>query len=193
MSLLFETLRIENGEVMNLRFHCERVSRSCALPLDGFVAGITLPARGGFRLRVDYDTENGFTGYSVTPYTPRDIRTLKTVICDTICYERKFSDRSQLDTLLGMKVSCDDVLIVKDGFVTDTSFANIIFEREGRWFTSDTPLLRGTCRAYLLETGIISECCIRVDDIACYERFMLINAMLPFDESRALPVSNISC
>ncbi|MEG1644163.1 MAG: aminotransferase class IV [Bacteroidales bacterium] len=191
MSRLFETLCVVDGEVKHLCFHTERVARSCTLSLGGYIDKIDLSGRGVFRLRVDYDTEIGFTGYSFAQYAPKLIRKVKVVNCNTICYESKYTDRVKLDELLRMKEGCDDILILKNGFVTDTSFTNIIFEKNGCWFTSDSPLLKGTCRAYLLAEDVVEECRIRGVDLDSYERFMLVNAMLPFDLARALPIDGI--
>jgi 4-amino-4-deoxychorismate lyase len=45
---------------------------------------------------------------------------------------------------------CDDIIIVRNGFVTDASYANLIFRKGDEWFTPATFLLAGTMRAFLL-------------------------------------------
>lgn len=97
-----------------------------------------------------------------------------------------------MNQLYEKRGNCDDVLIIKNGYITDSSFCNIIFFDGYKWFTSKTPLLKGTCRDRLIAEGVVSEVEIKTEHLADYSMFMLINAMLDFDISRALPISNIS-
>ncbi|MEM5948038.1 aminotransferase class IV [Spirochaetia bacterium 38H-sp] len=56
----------------------------------------------------------------------------------------------------------------KDGFVTETDFANIIVEKEDGTLVSppvETGLLPGTMRQHLLETGIIREEAIKLKEL----------------------------
>ena len=53
-----------------------------------------------------------------------------------------------------MRGACDEILIIKDGHITDTSISNIVFRLpDGWWLTPFTPLLKGIMRTYLLESG----------------------------------------
>jgi 4-amino-4-deoxychorismate lyase len=78
------------------------------------------------------------------------IESLKLVEDNTISYRHKYSDRSHLLELMNMRGDCDDILIVKDGYITDTSFSNIVFFDGDKWVTPARPLLRGTMRESLL-------------------------------------------
>lgn len=124
----------------------------------------------------------------ITPYTIRKIQTFKLVHNNDIDYSKKFADRSVLDSLVQQKGDCDEILIVQNGLITDTSFSNIIFKKENVWVTPKTPLLKGTCRARLLEKGIIEPADIEISHLKQFSHFMLINAMLDFDETRAFPL-----
>lgn len=192
MCRLFETIRLENGKATSLHYHQQRVSRvSPMVRLAPCVSRLELPCDGVYRLRIDYDTEKGITGSTLQKYAVRPVSRLRTVHCDTITYQLKYADRTCLDNLHALRGECDDVLIIKNSAVTDTTRANIIFYEAGRWFTPDTPLLRGTCRERLLDEGKITLRRITEHDIRRYEKAMLINAMLPFDEARAFPVAGI--
>ena len=124
------------------------------------------------------------------PYQARVIRSLRIVEHDRISYEFKYSDRKAIDRLFELRKNCDDILIVKRGMVTDSSFANIVFKRDKKWYTPWAPLLKGTMRSKLLERNIIQEDEIRLKDIYNFETFKLINAMLEF-ESPEQDLSNI--
>ena len=59
--------------------------------------------------------------------------------------------------MLDKKGDCDDILIIRNGLITDMSYANVAFFDGTQWLTPRIPLLAGTCRERLLETGPIRE------------------------------------
>jgi 4-amino-4-deoxychorismate lyase len=126
----------------------------------------------------------------LVPYQARVIRTLRIIEHDRISYEFKYSDRREINRLFELRQNTDDILIVKRGMVTDSSFANIVFKRSKKWYTPWAPLLKGTMRSKLLERNLIQEEEIRLKEIYNFEAFKLINAMLEF-ESPEQDLSNI--
>jgi 4-amino-4-deoxychorismate lyase len=84
----------------------------------------------------------------------------------------------------------DEVIIIKNGCVTDTSYTNICFFDGKEWLTPDTPLLQGTMRRYLLDKGVIREVRIRRKDIQYFKKVSLINAMMELGEI-IIPIENI--
>ena len=70
--------------------------------------------------------------------------------------------------LYDLRNDCDDILIVKRGMVTDSSYANIVFRRGKRWYTPWSALLKGTMRLNLLERNKIYEEEIRVEDLRIF-------------------------
>jgi 4-amino-4-deoxychorismate lyase len=107
-----------------------------------------------------------------------------------IYYSLKFTDRSQINGLLKQKGDYDDILIVKNGFITDTSISNIVFYNGNEWTTPATPLLKGTCRDKLLKEGKIKEEIIKINDLHKLKSFCLINAMICGD-LLPIPIENI--
>ncbi|MCU0459877.1 MAG: aminotransferase class IV [Bacteroidales bacterium] len=195
MSRLFETIRIDNGEPSDLRLHENRLNLS-RRNLFGSTGKITLAdhihvpdnCRSGiYRCRVIY--EETIVSVEFIPYLPAAVRTLKVVHSDEISYSLKYLDRTCLTGLIDREVA-DDVLIVKKGCVTDTSYSNIVFTDGRRWITPDTPLLRGTMREKLLSEGAIIEERITPADLNRFTHFRLINAMLGFN-APFLPIKNI--
>ena len=73
---------------------------------------------------------------------------------------------------------------MKNGLITDTSYANIVFWDGQNWLTPSTPLLAGTKRARLLHESKIKEAEIRVDDLIKYEKARIINALNDLDDSQ---------
>jgi len=97
---------------------------------------------------------------------------------NNIKYNYKYYDRSKINELFEQKGECDDILIVKKGFVTDTSFANIIFCDEGKWITPSTPLLPGTTRQRLIENKTIFEKEILAKNLYNFKKIRIINSMM---------------
>jgi len=110
-------------------------------------------------------------------YVKRPVRSLKLVHASGLDYHLKYCDRSVLETLLAKRGDCDDVIIVNDGLITDTSFSNLVFFDGESWFTPARPLLEGTCRARLLSEKKIILADIRPSDLTRYQGCKLINAM----------------
>jgi len=198
MSLLVETLRVENGNILNVTFHNERVKRSLYdiygmrsyIDLNSIINVPASVQRGIFKCRVVYD--NRSTRVEFLPYTVRQVRTLKLIVDENICYPYKYIARDKINRLYEMKGDCDDILIIKGGFVTDSSSANIIFrEPGGRWVTPSTYLLSGTRRASLLKAGLISEASITSNKIQRYTHVKLINAMLGIEDTEDIPIESI--
>jgi len=142
---------------------------------------------GVFRCRVVYGRR--VVSAEFTPYLPAAVKTLRLVHADTLAYDHKYLDRSSLTGLISRDLA-DDVLIIKEGCVTDSSYANIVFTDGRQWVTPDTPLLYGTMRERLMLDGIIKADRITIDTLGQFTHFRLINAMLGFD-SPLLPIENI--
>ncbi|MDD2265333.1 aminotransferase class IV family protein [Sulfuricurvum sp.] len=182
--MLLETLRCENGRVFHLPYHQARLDRSLktldSLQRYELNSLIHPPEEGLYRCRFLYD-EIGFT-VEFHPYVPRVITSLKLIYDDTIEYSLKDSNREALNALYEQRGECDDILIVKNGLLTDTSIANIALWIEGKWLTPQTPLLEGTTRARLLEEGFLTPAPLRPEDIAQATKVAIFNAMVDFLE-----------
>lgn len=187
MSLLIESIRLEEGTFHNLDYHQRRVENSFRalfgakkiFDLRHLLEGSSYPQKGLYKCRIIYDDRSA--DVSFVPYTPRTIRKIKLVTDDNIEYPHKFKDRAVLDSLYEMRGTCDDVLIIRRGEITDSSFANIVLRKSGQWYTPSSPLLPGTMRQYLLEKGKIQVMTIRIEQLRTFETFRLVNAMIGFD------------
>ena len=196
MSRLLESLKITASGIENLEYHNQRCNRSRLdlfgvkekLNLADFIQLPHLKNTEIVKCRVIYQEE--IIKIEYISYRKKHINTLKVVCGDKVNYKYKFENRNRLNELFHLKGACDDILIVKDGKVTDFSYGNIIFYDGNQWFTPRTPLLKGTMRASLLQTKKITEREISIDDLSRFKSFKLINALLGFDAPE-LPVGNI--
>lgn len=197
MSLFFETIKIIDGSVHNLDYHQARMNRTLdfnfskhSVPYIGSIISVPeIFQKGLVKCRIDYNN-NDFK-VSFERYKPRQINSLKVLQDNSINYNFKYSDRSNIVKLMEGRGNCDDILIVKQNMITDTSFTNIIFQDGNVWYTPSTPLLYGTARARLLAEGRISEQEIRLDDLPKFSNFKLINSMLNDDFTDLKPMSAI--
>lgn len=164
-------------------------NKELTLELTTILTGMEFPPQGLYKTRIIYDTE--VRKIEFVPYEVSPIQSLKFVHSDTISYVHKFLDRSVLQKLFIQRGDADDILIVKNGFITDTYYANIIFRNKDVWHTPRTCLLKGTMRQYLLDAGLIVEADIDVNNYLHYQSFKLINSMLGMDGPE-VPVASIS-
>lgn len=61
--------------------------------------------------------------------------------------------------------------------MTDCSIGNLAFRKGGQWFTPNTPLLQGTQRTYLLQSGQLQEIEIRQEQLEQFDEIRVINAL----------------
>ncbi|OYT16161.1 MAG: hypothetical protein B7C24_09255 [Bacteroidetes bacterium 4572_77] len=196
--LLFETIQIKDGEIQRLDYHNERLNNSrnelmCALADINLADFIQVPKafrKGLVKCRVNYGMEVGDIIWE--QYIPRSFS--RFFLREShVQYDHKYINRQALEELQENLPKHSCIIIVKEGFITDTSFSNLIFKHHnGFWYTPHKPLLLGTQREYLLDEELIIEHKIKPTDLENYSHFMLINAMLNFKEESALPVSMIA-
>jgi 4-amino-4-deoxychorismate lyase len=187
MSLLIETICLKDGQFLNLNYHEQRAQRALVVlfgatkkpGLEDYLKNTEFPKQGLYKCRISYTDQ--FRKVEFMSYTPRVINSLKMIAGDGISYEHKFEDRHELNALFSKRETSDDILVVKHGFITDASHANIVFKDEDHWVTPKNYLLAGTMRQNLLDNKIIIENEIRVGDLPRFTKFKLINAMVGFD------------
>ena len=192
---LFESIRVEGGQTHLLHYHQARIERSylqlfqkkCSWRLESILPD--LPITGLHKLRFLYN-DHAFT-FELVPYKVRKIETLKCVEINTYNYDLKLTDRSGIDQAFALRGDCDDVLMTKNGLITDSSYANIVLFDGTDWVTPAVPLFEGVQRNYLLDNKKIQPATIRLEDLIRYKGFQLINAMNGLEASRFIPVEGI--
>jgi 4-amino-4-deoxychorismate lyase len=194
MSLLFETILIENGSAFNLEYHERRMNaaryhfwQSRPITLAEHIPQNLPPEK--LRCRVEYNEE--VNNVIISPYVTREIKSLQVVYSDDIEYSYKYCNREKLELLFSKRKSADDILIIKGGMAADTSMANIVFTDGMKNYTPDSPLLKGTQRSSLLDAGIIEEAEITEKDISKFSSWQHVNALNPFEKKRFMPLDSI--
>ncbi|OOF47268.1 aminotransferase class IV family protein [Rodentibacter trehalosifermentans] len=182
---LFETLAIEQGNIQNIEYHQARYERSLrqfygksAVKIFNLFELIRLPTHLQnqlVRCRIDYNAQSIQIQYF--EYQRKTYRTFQPIVCDDIDYHLKYTNRDLLNALFAQRGNCDEIMIIKNGKVTDCAIGNLIFRQGNQWFTPNTPLLKGTQREKLLREGKITEATIYAKDIEKFDEIRLINAM----------------
>jgi len=169
-----ESIKVVDGVPQNLELHAGRASRTIydhfgirgGLPMHEIMDEARRHPHGLYKMRILYSKD--IISINCVEYQPRNVRSLKIVDGGNIEYSYKYEERSSLNRLLEQKEECDDILIIKDGFVTDTSYSNIVFGKSGKLFTPKAFLLNGVKREFLLKSGVITQIEIRPSDISLY-------------------------
>jgi len=151
-----------------------------AISLQEFLSKSNFPVQGLFKCRIGFTNE--IQSIEFQPYIMRTIETLKLVEIDLKSTFFKSENREKLNDAFLQKGICDDVLLVKEDFLTDTSYCNIALFDGENWITPRNPLIYGVNRAELLENKIIAEGDVRVDDLNNYSKIRLFNAMIEFGD-----------
>lgn len=181
-----ESIKIKNQKIYHLSEHQDRVNHTFAfyfpkakiLDLEQIFSQQAIPKEGLFKARVTY-TEKNYS-IEISPYTPKEIKSLKVIEKNDISYDFKFLNRKTINELNNNPNQ--EIIIVKNHQITDSSYANLVFYDGKKWVTPKTYLLNGTCRQRLLQEGKITEEKIEKKDIQKYQKIGFINAMLDLGE-----------
>lgn len=198
--LFLETIRVECGEFRLLPLHQERMAATCR-EVFGSDAPL-LPAapdcapEGVMKCRVTYGREIHKIEYE--PYSPRPVRSLRIVQgAPGLDYHLKSADRKALVQLHELRDGYDEVIIVREGLLTDCTYANLLCHTaDGRLLTPSTPLLPGVMRRSLLaackvEAEELTEADLLPGNPRRITGVSLINAMLPPGTGPYIPIEKI--
>ena len=196
--LLLESIKIENGQVPLLKYHQFRMDVSI-FKLFGVKNIISLEKvlgdllvhypKGIYKCRIVYN--QSIHSIDIAPYTIKPIGSLQVVDYDGLNYSLKYENRDKIKALFEKRNQCDDILITRNGYVTDTSYCNVYFYDNGIWFTPDECLLEGTRRSYLLDSNVVMDSPIHINDIHQYQKIRLCNSMIDWDDAIEIPISNV--
>ena len=174
----FETIKCDDYEVFHLEYHKKRIARTIGLNIE-LQEYIYPPNEELLKCKVFYD-KDGIVDISYSSYTPRDIKTFKLIVDDNIAYQYKSTNREVLNNLFVKKDDKDEIIIIKNGLITDTSIANIAILIDEVWYTPRLPLLHGTTKDRLIVEGKLKELDIDIDTFKKAKNIALMNAMIGF-------------
>ena len=194
---MFETIKVFDGNIINLQGHQERVNRArkqlfgttISLSLESSLHVPPVYRKGVVKCRVSYGKTLGPVAFS--NYHKKPITSLQQVECSYFDYSAKYQDRSKLEYLFQHRGKCDEVLITHDGKITDTSYSNVVLFDGSGWFTPSMTKLEGTQRAKLLDSGTIQKTDLSISDLQDFQKIVLINAMIEFQPEEFVHIASI--
>ncbi len=198
MSLFLETIKINNGRRYHLDEHNSRMNYTRNrhfheirdIDLREVIDVPDKYEEGLVKCRITYGRK--IEKIEFENYSFRNPRTFKVIQADHITYDYKFADRSALENLFSRKGSADDILLIKNGLLTDSFYANIALLKDGIWYTPEKPLLKGTCRMRLLDNDNLVEARIHVEETMQYERLKIYNAMIGWTGHESVEINEVS-
>jgi len=187
MCHLFEVVKVFQKNFFNLDYHSYRFNHTREYlfnqdPVD-LKDIISIPPEidnGLYKCRIIYAQK--IEKIEFIPYKKRKINSLRFIENDEIDYEYKYLNKECLEKMFLQKGKADDILIIKNKLLTDTSFSNIALFDGIKWFTPTLPLLKGTKIQSLLDRKEIFEDEIKISELKLFKKVALINAMLDIGE-----------
>ena len=162
MSQFIESIKVENQKTFLLELHQQRVDNTFkhfgkegSLDLKKIFEKLEHDEDGLYKLRIMYDLEGKFRT-QIIPYAFPEIHDFQLVENNSFDYSFKFEDRKEFEKMKS-KSNAEEIIIVKNNHITDTSYANLLFLKGKEWFTPNTFLLNGIQRQHLLKTKKIKE------------------------------------
>lgn len=196
MSQFIESIRVESGKIHLLEEHQKRVNAVFyyfaipnAIMIDEVFKSIKFPEKGLFKLRVEYDLK-GNTIVELLPYERRAIASFQLIYDNDIDYRFKYKNRIAFAEMKA-RADAEEIIIVQNNSITDTSFSNIIFKRNDEWFVPKTYLLNGVQRQWLLKQNKIKVMDITLNNLSDFTHFKLINAMNDMDTAITYDIQQI--
>lgn len=188
MCRFIESIRLENGSIKLLDYHQDRVNKTGVhyfeknntINLKKELEKETLPAIGVYKIRILYSQK--IHSLEILQYEQLSFSKFEIIQIPTdFNYPFKYSDRTLFEDLTKSISRNTIALFSKNKLLTDALFANLVFKKNGRLFTPDTPLLNGIQRQFLIKTKQIQEAKISEENIYSFEKLGLINAMIPIE------------
>ena len=198
MCLLLETIQLNDGELHLLPYHHCRMNKArkelFGLPdfpdLRSFIVVPESCRQGVYRCRITYD--QAVRSVEFIPHINREVRKMRIVQApETLNYCHKYADRSALQQLFDQRADCDEIVIVRNGLVTDCFTGNLIFFDGLHWWTPSVPLLNATKRQYLIDQKRIREREIRLDDLPRFSHIGIINVFYDFENPLIISVNQL--
>lgn len=197
MSQFIESIKVEDQEIFLADLHQKRINdtfshfgKAESIDLQKIYKHLEHDEDGLFKLRIVYDLDKRIRTQLI-PYAIPEIQSFQLVENNSYDYSFKFEDRKELEKMK-MKAKSEEIIIVKNNHITDTSFSNLLFKKGKDWFTPTTYLLNGVQRQHLLKTKKIKEAEITLQNIKEFSQFQLINALNDFDDMFIYPIAKIT-
>lgn len=196
MYRFIESIKIEDQKIFLADYHQKRINETFAhfakegsLDVVKIFKNLEHDEDGLYKLRIAYDLDRNYRTQLI-PYAVSEISDFYLVENNTYNYSFKFEDRTELESMKRM-AGAEEIIIVRNNHITDTSFSNLLFLKNRTWYTPSTYLLNGVMRRHLLDARKIKETEITLQNIGEFTHFQIINALNDFDDMFVYPINKI--
>lgn len=196
MYQFIESIKIEDQKIFLLEYHQHRVNETFlhfgkegSLDLEKIFKHLQHDEDGLYKLRIVYDLDKNYKTQLI-PYAIPEIDDFQLVENNCFDYPFKFEDRKEFEKMKN-KAKTEEIIIVKNNHITDTSYTNLLFLKDKQWYTPTTYLLNGVQRQFLLKNKKIKEMEITLQNLKEFSHFQLINALNDFDDMFIYPIEKI--
>ena len=197
MYRFIESIKVEDQKIFLLEQHQHRVNETFAhfgkegsLDLAKIFKNLAHDEDGLYKLRIVYDLDKNYKTQLI-PYAIPEIESFQLVENNCFDYPFKFEERKEFEKMKA-KAKSEEIIIVKNNHITDTSYTNLLFLKGKEWFTPSTYLLNGVQRQFLLKNKKIKETEITLQNMREFSHFQLINALNDFDDMFVYPIEKIT-
>lgn len=187
MYRFIESIKVEDQKLFLENLHQQRVNdtfkhfgKEGSLDLGKIFKKLDHDEDGLYKMRIAYDLDRNYQ-VQMIPYAIPEIQHFELVENNCFDYPFKFEDRREFEKMKA-KSKAQEIIIVKNNHITDTSYTNLLFLKGKEWFTPKTYLLNGVQRQHLLKTKKIKETDINLQNLREFSHFQLINALNDFDD-----------
>ena len=196
MSQFIESIKVEDQKIFLAELHQKRVNdtfsnfgKEGSIDVAKIFKNLEIDENGLYKLRIIYDLNKNFRTQLI-PYAISEIDDFQLVENNNYDYSFKFEDRKEFERMK-IKAKTEEIIVVKNNHITDTSFSNLLFLKGKDWFTPTTFLLNGVQRQHLLKTKKIKETEITLNNIKEFSHFQIINSLNDFDDMFIYPIEKI--
>jgi 4-amino-4-deoxychorismate lyase len=184
---LFESIRVNDGQVPLLDFHQKRIELSysavfkkvstynlkeCIEPF--------LKKDGIQKCRFIYDDKNyrvEIIDYQLIE--PKRIGWLR--IDPNFNYSFKFFNRSFFNKINEVYSACDEIILIQNNEITDSTYCNIVIYINNEWILPKSYLLNGVERSRIISKYNFTVAPVSIDKFLLAKEYKLINSMRPFE------------
>ena len=196
MYRFIESIKVEDQEVFLLDLHQKRVNETFkhfgkegSVDLGKTFKNLNVDEDGLYKLRIVYDLDKNIKTQLI-PYAIPEIDDFQLVENNCFDYPFKFEERKEFEKMK-TQAKAEEIIIVKNNHITDTSYTNLLFLKGKEWFAPSTYLLNGIQRQHLLKNKKVKEAEITLQNLREFSHFQLINALNDFDDMFVYPISKI--
>jgi len=199
MFQFIESIQIFNKKTKNLHYHQRRLRRTFEKfypqtdPFD-LETALKIPqdlTQELYKCRFLYNSRNFEIEFHL--YQKKIFEKILLLEVGDYEYDYKFLDRSFLKEKLNFarEKGFEEVIFLKNGLLTDSSYCNIALEKNGFWFTPKKPLFWGTMRESLLDKNIIQKKAIHSKDLQKFSKIRFFNAMMDWENSIEVSIKQV--